>query len=835
MASLLAAAAAAHEAPRQERDERTLPPETPEAPPVLPALLRPLALRRDLAARFPTTAAGLEDAVERGRAAGRAQRGQALPRSPGVEWSARTDVSEQLRRQRQRRTLVAAGSPTAKLARAAGGVFGSTGEPMLSATAFDRNEVDLGRLPLCDAIRRVDSAVSLGCLPPRLRHRLLRQEALAADAQRPVTPLTALVDELREDGARGADVVGKYANARLRAGRKDEAAGEGEGEGEGEGSAAAGDGSYVRPGGGHASLQEQAAHGALLPRPPLLEANFTRQELGLGELRGLKTAHRPTRAGRRAARQYSRAARDSLAALEATGGTDAGLVQQYRSQVTTVRVRRPYHGTATGNATPGKPRYERAKPLDADMVAPWTMKTSVWSKLRNPRGQNVAAGVIGALRGSSRFAARSALDAAKLAADLERREVQHTEERLGLEASVALDYKKAACADFENMMVSSGAAKMLSRYTRMGALKNPESLRETFVDVNSVVYRCFRFYSMHGGSGTMYMMPLNEWSEFVEDACIITEGFRLADSDRIFIAANNSDKGRAGPLSSSHGKAFRGVSDGQGVDDGNNTRSLMRYQFMEALTRVAIARFIDTKQFTSVEEAVRHLVENLIAPHMDALAQIEPSMFALQRLYTRDVDMMLTERMDVLETLFTYYASKHVAVGLRSRSKNARMSMRSFASMLEDSGIVCDGNRCQFTMREARYAFVWSQHIQINEMDRHRMCTISFEEFLQTLGRVADAFSLPPIDEVLRIPQLINARMPTFQYVKLARRGQLREVPRRGSAGHGTVKTRPLSEKIEQFIEVLLGYLMEKHSTNDAGTLMAKLEHKRKVRHSVYE
>ena len=109
------------------------------------------------------------------RAAGRAQRGQALPRSPGVEWSARTDVSEQLRRQRQRRTLVAAGSPTAKLARAAGGVFGSTGEPMLSATAFDRNEVDLGRLPLCDAIRRVDSAVSLGCLPPRLRHRLLRQ------------------------------------------------------------------------------------------------------------------------------------------------------------------------------------------------------------------------------------------------------------------------------------------------------------------------------------------------------------------------------------------------------------------------------------------------------------------------------------------------------------------------------------------------------------------------------------------------------------------------------------------------------------------------------------
>ena len=77
--------------------------------------------------------------------------------------------------------------------------------------------------------------------------------------------------------------------------------------------------------------------------------------------------------------------------------------------------------------------------------------------------------------------------------------------------------------------------------------------------------------------------------------------------------------------------------------------------------------------------------------------------------------------------------------------------------------------------------------------------------------------------------------MPTFQYVKLARRGQLREVPRRGSAGHGTVKTRPLSEKIEQFIEVLLGYLMEKHSTNDAGTLMAKLEHKRKVRHSVYE
>jgi len=103
-----------------------------------------------------------------------------------------------------------------------------------------------------------------------------------------------------------------------------------------------------------------------------------------------------------------------------------------------------------------------------------------------------------------------------------------------------------------------------------------------------------------------------------------------------------------------------------------------------------------------------------------------------------------------------------------------------------------------FTIREARLAFIWSRMRCLDESGStkafSRSRSLTFLEFLEALGRVADFVSPPPLHEILE-----SGCSSTTEYYK---RGSelIYYLPDRTSAQIMAPKTRALDQKIEQVI-----------------------------------
>ena len=111
-----------------------------------------------------------------------------------------------------------------------------------------------------------------------------------------------------------------------------------------------------------------------------------------------------------------------------------------------------------------------------------------------------------------------------------------------------------------------------------------------------------------------------------------------------------------------------------------------------------------------------------------------------------------------------------------------------------------------FTVREARLSFLWSRmrclddHSTAKAYQRSR--SLTFLEFIEALGRVADLVSPPPPEEMVASGCVSGT--PSAEYY---RRGldQAMYLGDRPSAAIGAPKTRMLDEKIDQVrVEYLL-------------------------------
>jgi len=133
-----------------------------------------------------------------------------------------------------------------------------------------------------------------------------------------------------------------------------------------------------------------------------------------------------------------------------------------------------------------------------------------------------------------------------------------------------------------------------------------------------------------------------------------------------------------------------------------------------------------------------------------------------------------------------------------------------------------------FTDKEAKLAFVWSRMISVDDCSStkkyERSRALTFLEFLEALGRLADFICPPPAEAVAQSGCL--SRCPTFEYYK---RGLELGVylPDRPSAAIFAPKSRPLETKIEQVIEVVLENLKDLFSVRDNAQLMNKLKQRR--------
>ena len=106
-----------------------------------------------------------------------------------------------------------------------------------------------------------------------------------------------------------------------------------------------------------------------------------------------------------------------------------------------------------------------------------------------------------------------------------------------------------------------------------------------------------------------------------------------------------------------------------------------------------------------------------------------------------------------------------------------------------------------FTIREAKLAFIWSRMRCFDESGSVKIYLrsrgLTFIEFLEALGRVAEFVSPPPPEEM--VESGCSSDTPSAEYYK---RGldQVYYLPDRASAQITAPKTRALDQKLEQVI-----------------------------------
>lgn len=170
----------------------------------------------------------------------------------------------------------------------------------------------------------------------------------------------------------------------------------------------------------------------------------------------------------------------------------------------------------------------------------------------------------------------------------------------------------------------------------------------------------------------------------------------------------------------------------------NNPRkpatALIRFQFMEILVRLAIDKFYKSGVVSRHSDAVVRIFEEHCSTTMQ---QFNSNIFRYERYLREDVDEKFRAYLPIIRYLYTSNSKRNVMPG-----QNA------FMSLVEFHDICNAANLCneRFTTREIDIAFNLAMMTQVNELESDRHFQMSFSEFLEALGRVADmAAHLDPL------------------------------------------------------------------------------------------
>ena len=307
-------------------------------------------------------------------------------------------------------------------------------------------------------------------------------------------------------------------------------------------------------------------------------------------------------------------------------------------------------------------------------------------------------------------------------------------------------------------------------------------LNDIFKQVWDDLYGAFMWYSLQG-SGDPYCMQLNAFSQFTDDCKIPdseSEKCKRSDLDTLFIVANfEEDKNSA-------------------LSKFNDDNSLMRFEFMDILIRMGIAKYGNGALTEDPVEAFRELLDRNVFLHLGSEAIVKANDFRSNRLYNEETDHYLRTRKQLLQAMYSRYRLKPAAGGLRPKV----LRIEGWLQMIEHTNLLSINNA--FTINQAKYCFMFARMIVIDELkDEKRWRSLTFVDFLDALGRVADNFSFPFKDDLRRL-----GWNNIYEYMEYAAYTAEEDVagkifPSRTSAGFSAPKTRPLKGKVEALLDLM--------------------------------
>ena len=242
----------------------------------------------------------------------------------------------------------------------------------------------------------------------------------------------------------------------------------------------------------------------------------------------------------------------------------------------------------------------------------------------------------------------------------------------------------------------------------------------------------------------------------------------------------------------------------------NNDRALTRFEFMQLIVRIAIAKYVHggessrpggkkprAEKISDVSEALDALMSRDVAPNLPPEANVISDVFRRGRLYTRPIHEAIEKSEAQLRAIYDFYAGMDeepedgrpaapLVKGAEIFAKKLNMSLDEWFMLLEDAKLIDSEEEIfakqeeiaelkadpavsseeletreaelqeelavlkrqpRFTRKEAVLCFVWSQPFVTDEIKRReRMMHLSFIDFCEALGRVITFKPLPTQD-----------------------------------------------------------------------------------------
>ena len=299
-----------------------------------------------------------------------------------------------------------------------------------------------------------------------------------------------------------------------------------------------------------------------------------------------------------------------------------------------------------------------------------------------------------------------------------------------------------------------------------GADKNVNIGETEFKQLKELIrVRYHDIISMHSyystqGTGRGFRMTQNAWEKFCDDTALITDRFNARDAIEQFIIATIVD------------------GDTKLKEMGGNLQragSMGRREFIECLIRSAVWLFGHDKnpsiaeadeRANSPEGALQMLFEKHIDPNMNPMVGYIRTRndFRTERLYNLEMEIMWRSncatmdrgdgKLVAIRKGLCLELPKHLysELGVRrtKHGKEIRMPQKeTFLELLVQTLEICT-TQMGFSLVEAFLCYKASQMDVVDDVAHQaRSESLNWVDFLEAIGRVADALSLPPAENLV--------------------------------------------------------------------------------------
>lgn len=259
---------------------------------------------------------------------------------------------------------------------------------------------------------------------------------------------------------------------------------------------------------------------------------------------------------------------------------------------------------------------------------------------------------------------------------------------------------------FENDYAATNLSKLLS--------VGPEPARseieacDVLRDNYDVIKGAFRQFAI--SSTEPFNMGWNSFTEFVLSVNL-PDRQRLTRADVDMTFFTSSGIGPPGPR--------------------NPKKFLCRFQFLDAVVRLALKRWQGTGGSETPADAVRKLIDAM--RNLPAVESADDVHAFHDRAWGKETDDLVKGHLELLTSVYDRYSGKDEKPGLPKQ-----MSQAEWMSFVDKAGFMQDGECRGISEREAKQAYARALQTVTDEMadDKHRK--LSFIEFIEAILRVID-------------------------------------------------------------------------------------------------